>query len=112
MPVSSAPLPSALSSPVAFPGPSSASALFAPTPLVPPDDVALDALPCDVDPSVPVAVPDSARSEFRQMLSFIVDLFPQAAGSPSAPPPPRALFEDFFGSSAPPSFLSCFFELV
>ena len=37
------------------------------------------------------------------MLAFIVDLFPQAAGSPSVPPPPRALFEGFFGSAAPPS---------
>ena len=37
------------------------------------------------------------------MLSFLVDLFPQAAGTLSAPPPPRALFEDFFGSSVPPS---------
>ena len=44
------------------------------------------------------------------MLSFLVDLFPQAAGTPSAPPPPRALFEDFFGSSVPSSsiFLSWF----
>ena len=33
---------------------------------------------------------------------FIADLFPQAAGSPSVPPPPRALFEDFFSSSVPP----------
>ena len=36
------------------------------------------------------------------MLAFLVDLFPQAAGSHSSPPP-RALFEDFFGSSVPPS---------
>ena len=51
-------------------------------------------------------IPDSARSEFCRMLSFIVDLFLQAAGSPSAPPPPpHTLFEDFFGSSAPPSSL-------
>ena len=45
------------------------------------------------------------------MLSFLVDLFPQAAGIPSAPPPPRALFEGFFGSSvssSPPIFLSWF----
>ena len=113
--VSSAPVPSALSSPFAYPGPSSsASAPFAPPPsFAPPDDLpgdmAPDALPRDVDPSA--AVPDSARSEFRRMLSFIVDLFLQAAGSPSAPPPPRALFEDFFGSSAPssaPVFLNWF----
>ena len=59
----------------------------------------------------PAAVPDSFRSEFHRMLAFLVDLFPQAAGSQSAPPPPRALFEDFFGSSAPhssPIFLSWF----
>ena len=39
------------------------------------------------------------------------DLFLQAAGTPSAPsPPPRAFFEDFFGSSVPPSsiYLSWF----
>ena len=45
------------------------------------------------------------------MIAFMVDLFPQAVGSPSAPPPPRALFEDFFGSSAPtssPIFLNWF----
>ena len=44
------------------------------------------------------------------MMAFIVDLFPQAASSPSIPPP-RALFKDFFSSSAaPPSpvFLSWF----
>ena len=102
------------SSAVAYPDPSSASAHFAPTPLVPPedlaDDVARDALPRDVESSVPAVATDSARSEFRRMLSFIVDLFPQAAGSPSAPPLPRALFEDFFGSSASPTpvFLNWF----
>ena len=110
--------PPFLPSSAAYPGPSSSSAPFAPTPsLVPPEDlpndVAPDALPRDVDPSA--AVPYSSRSEFRRMLSFIVDLFPQAAGTPPAPPPPpRALFEDFFGSSAPPSspvFLN-WYELV
>ena len=34
------------------------------------------------------------------MYQYLVDLFPQAAGSSQAPPPPRALFENFF---APPS---------
>ena len=113
VPVSSAPLPSALSSTpsfsssaVVYPGPSSAPAHFAPTPsFAPPeelpDDVAPDALPRYLGLAVPAAVPDSARFEFRRMLSFIVDLSPQAAGSPSAPP--RPLFEDFFGSSTPPS---------
>ena len=75
-----------------------------------PDDVPPDTLPCDQEP----AVPDFVRSEFRRMLAFIVDLFPQAVGSPAVPPPPRALFEDFFGSSSLPSspvFLN-WFELV
>ena len=104
VPVFSAPLPSTLSSSpsfsssaVVFPGPSSAPAHFAPPPPPPfappdelPDDVAPDALPCDLDPAVPAAVPDFARSEFC------------------------ALFEDFFGSSAPPPspvFLN-WFEMV
>ena len=56
----------------------------------------------ELDPVVPAAVLESASSEFRRMMVFIVDLFPQAAGSPSVPPAPRALFEDFFSSSAPP----------
>ena len=43
------------------------------------------------------------------MMAFIVGLFPQAAGSPSVPPPPRALFEDFFSSPTPPPiFLNWF----
>ena len=37
------------------------------------------------------------------MMSFIVDLFLQAAGSPSVTPPPCALFKDFFSSPSPPS---------
>ena len=32
----------------------------------------------------------------------MVDLFPQAAGAPSDPPPPRAVFEDFFAASTSP----------
>ena len=39
------------------------------------------------------------------MMGFIVDLFPQATGSPSVPSPPSALLEDFFSSSAPSSSL-------
>ena len=45
------------------------------------------------------------------MMGFIVDLFPQAADSPSVSPPPRTLFEDFFSSStpfSPPIFLNWF----
>ena len=41
--------------------------------------------------------------EFCRMMSFIGDLFPQAAGSPSVTPPPCALFKDFFSSPSPPS---------
>ena len=61
-----------------------------------------DAVPRVLDPGL-AAVPEAARLEFRRMLAFIVDLFPQAVGSPSVPPPPRALFEDFFSSSTPSS---------
>ena len=99
-----------MSSSLAYPGPSSSSSVSAP--FAPPDelpgDMVPDALPRDVDPSS--AVLDSVRSEFRRMLSLIVDLFPQAAGSPSAPPP-RTLFEDSFGASTPsssPVFLNWF----
>ena len=48
------------------------------------------------------------------MLSYVIDLFPQAAGSPSVPPPPRAVFEDFFGQSSLPRQLIHFnwFERV
>ena len=38
-----------------------------------------------------------------------MDLFPQAAGAPAAPPPSRALFEDFLGFSAPASSPVCLF---
>ena len=67
-----------------------------------PEDSPPDAVPRVLDPGVPAAVPDSACSEFRRMMSFTIDLFPQAAGSPSVAPPPRALFEDFFSSPSPP----------
>ena len=74
-----------------------------------PEDSPPDAVPRVLDPGFG-SVPDSARIEFRRMLSFIVDLFPQAAGSPSVAPPPRALFEDFFSSATPssPVFLNWF----
>ena len=42
------------------------------------------------------------------MMAFIVDRFPQVAGSPSVPPPPCALFEDFLLSFS----FSYFLELV
>ena len=76
-----------------------------------PEDSPADAVPRVLDPGASVAFPDSVRSEFRRMMAFIVDLFPQAAGSPSVPPPPRALFEDFFSSPSPsssPIFLNWF----
>ena len=87
------------SDPLSFAAASSSS-FVAPDEL--PVGAAPDAFPCDDDS----AVPDSVRSEFRRMMAFLIDLFPQDAGSHSSPPPPRALFEDFFGSSTPhlPSF--------
>ena len=60
---------------------------------------------------LPPSVPDSVRAEICRMYAYVVSLFPQAAGALSAPPPPRALFEDFFSaSSAPhqPVYLSWF----
>ena len=76
-----------------------------------PEDSPPDAVPRVLDPGFG-SVPNSAGVEFCRMLSFIVDLFPQAAGSPYVAPPPRALFEDFFSSSAPssssPVFLNWF----
>ena len=61
-----------------------------------PEDESPDAVPRDPDPAFSAGVSESFRFEFSRMLSFIVDLFPQAVGSPSVAPPPRALFEDFF----------------
>ena len=64
------------------------------------------------DPEVlpPPAVPESVSAEIRRMYTYLVDLFPQAAGSPAVPPP-RAHFEEFFSPSATPHqpvFLSWF----
>ena len=56
----------------------------------------------DPEAPVPSAVPDSVRAEIRRMYAYLVDLFPQAAGSPSDPPHPRALFKDFFAASTSP----------
>ena len=44
------------------------------------------------------------------MYSYLVDLFPKAAGSPSDSPSPRALFDDFFAAST--SHQPIFFSLV
>ena len=73
-----------------------------PLALVLPEDSPPDAVPRVLDPGF-AAIPEAVCSEFRRMMRFIVALFPQAARSPSVPPPPRALFEDFFSSSAPSS---------
>ena len=112
-PPPAAPLGSSFSS--AAPGPS-----FAPSRPDPsfPDDSAFDpdfADPSAQGPEPPLAppVPNSVHAEIRRIYSYVVDLFPQAVGSPSAPPPPRALFEDFFvasSSSSPhqPVFLDWF----
>ena len=65
------------------------------------------------DPGAPTPSPlsDSARAEVRRMYQYLVDLFPQSAGSSPAPLPPRALFEEFFAASPSPHqpvFLSWF----
>ena len=61
------------------------------------------------DPEAPVPPPlsDSARAEYQ----YLVDLFPQSAGSSPAPLPPRALFKEFFAAPSSPHqlvFLSWF----
>ena len=61
-----------------------------------------DPLAPEPEAPIPSAVPDSVRAEIRRLYSCLVDLFSQAAGSPSDPPSPRALFEDFFAASASP----------
>ena len=104
-PSPAAPLGSSFSS--AAPGPSFAPPR--PDPSVP-DDAAFDpdfADPSALGPEPPLAPP--VRAEIRRMYSYVVDLFPQAAGSPAAPPPPRALFEDFFVAS-PSSHLPVFLD--
>ena len=87
VPPPAAPLGSSFSS--AAPGPS-----FAPPHPAPslPDDFAFDpdfADPLALGPEPPLAppVPDSVHSEIQRMYAYVVDFFPQAAGSPTAPPP-------------------------
>ena len=80
-----------------------------------PDDASFDpafADPSALGPEPPLApsVPDSVRAEIRRMYAYIVDLFPQTAGSPAAPPPPRALFEDFFMASHASTHLPVFLD--
>ena len=74
------------------------------------EDSPPDAVPRVIDPGFAVVL-EAVCSEFCRMMCFIVNLFPQAAGSPSIPSPPRAVFEDFFCSSTPsssPIFLNWF----
>ena len=114
-------LPSTLSAPVLAHASAASSSFPASDPLsflapasssfVAPDELPMGAAPDALPPDDDSAVPDYVRSEFRRMLSFLVDLFPQAAGYHSSPPPPWALFEDFFGAAtphSPPIFLSWF----
>ena len=58
----------------------------------------------------PSPLSDSAHAEVRRMYQYLVDLFPQSAGSSPAPLPPRALFEEFFAAPPlhQPVFLSWF----
>ena len=97
--------------PLSFPHASAFSTQFAVSPSLPfpaaPDDAFdpgyPDAVPRDLEAPIPASLPDSYLSEIHRMLSYMIDLFPQAAGSPSVVPPPCALFEDFFGpASIPP----------
>ena len=94
--------------PVHFPDPSASSSFAWPS------DAAEEGEELDeedLDPSYPPApdvvsipprTPDSFSKSYREMMRFIISVFPQAAGSPSVPPPPSAVFEDIFpGSSAP-----------
>ena len=80
-----------------------------------PDDASFDpafADPSALGPEPPLApsVPDSVRAEIRRLYAYIVDLFPQATGSPAAAPPPRALFEDFFVASPASTHLPVFLD--
>ena len=56
------------------------------------------------DPETPVPPPlsASARAVVRRRYQYMVDLFPQAAGSSQAPLPPRALFVEFFAAPSSP----------
>ena len=106
-PVGSAPLGSA--SAASAPGPSSGlpQQFAAPPGTSAPPPSAFAFAPDDpfapgfVDPKAPPhpSVPDSVRAEIHRMYQYLVDLFPQAAGSP---PPPRTLFEDFFSPASTP----------
>ena len=51
---------------------------------------------------MPPPLSDSFRAEVCLIYQYLVDLFPQAAGSLQAPPPPCALFEEFFAPQPSP----------
>ena len=75
------------------------------------DPEASGAAALDPEAPLPPSLSDSARAEVRSMYQYLVDLFPQTAGPSQAPPPPRALFEEFFAtpsSSHQPVFLTWF----
>ena len=101
--------------PPAIPPPSSDSAAPLAPPLFafayPPDDPfapgfadpeTSGAAAPDPEALVPPPLSDSARCEVRCMYQYLVDLFPQAAGSLQAPLPPRVLFEEFFAAPSSP----------
>ena len=56
----------------------------------------------DPEAPPPPLVPDFVRAEIHRMYQYLVDLFPQAARSPQALPPPHAVFEDFFSPALSP----------
>ena len=64
----------------------------------------------DPEAPPPQLLLESVRAEIRRMYTYLVDLFLQAAGSPTASPPPHALFEEFFLSCLCPS--AAWFPLV
>ena len=110
----SAPLPSVASALSRYPlcvSHAAAPFAFGASPDDIPDEDSPDAVPGVPDAALPAVVLDSFRSEFRRMLSFIIDLFPQAVGSPSVASSLRVLFEEFFApASVPPQplFLNWF----
>ena len=98
-------LPPRFAAPLGASAPTPSAFAFAPDDPFDPgfsDPVAPDLATPDPESLPPQSVPDSVRAEVRRMYQYLVDLFPQAAGSPQALPPPRALFEEFFSSASTP----------
>ena len=92
--------PHSLASPASVALPSASAFTASPVDLFDPGFP--DSVPWDPEVPIPPVVPDSLRVKMRRMYSYLVDLFPQAAGSPSIDLLPRALFEDFFTSASTP----------